>query len=974
LNVEPSPAIGRSQPESGARHGASRHVLEHMPQLDGLRALAVIAVVAQHAVPGAKAAFPWAHAGVRLFFVLSGFLITGILLESRDRSSSPERTRWRALRDFYIRRCLRIFPLYFFVIALGLTFRVGPIDDAFWWLVTYSTNIYLALRNQWVDAYSHFWTLAIGEQFYLVWPWIVLVAPRRWLVPSIAIMGAIALTYRALAAFCHFSVISTYCLTPACIDSLAVGALIAVMNRSRSNDSARIHRLLERGLIILGVAGIIAVRFLGRWNFAVADVIFFDLTLAVFFAGLVKAAARGIAGPLGALLSSAPLRFIGKISYGIYVYHVFLPALLSALVNEYALRGIVDESQWPGTRISPWLSLLMVPVPVLSWYLMEQPINRLKEFLGREPAPRQSGAGRAWRLSPLFAYLGVLVLLLSGVGYRAFQGAMIRKELSGLAMTAKAATGRCYYVSPKGDDSALGTSPSSAWRSIDRVNRAAFAAGDQILFLAGAEFPGNLKLGPDDRGVPGCPIVVATYGSGRAKIIAAEGDGIAVRNTMGLRLKCLQIVGPGATTHRGNGIAIVNNLEGDVLLQDVQIEGVQVSGFGGHGVLVDGDAGKSGFGDLMIRDVEAHDNGLSGITVRGEHQPLTKGYAHRRVMIDHCLAHHNAGIPGVNNQHSGSGIVVSDVSEGTIQFCQAFENGQRCEAEQGGPVGIWVWDSQRITIQFNESHHNRVNGPKDGGGFDLDGGVTDSIVQYNRSDHNAGAGYLLARFPGARPFRRNVVRYNLSWDDARRNGYAGITFWGQSLHEIEVYNNTVITSPAPHGTPRAIDFVPNETQTWAVHVRNNLLQVRGGIPVVEVPEGQHGLVFQGNNYHSSGQPMQIRWKGKTYGELASWREEAGQERVQGRDVGLSLDPKLQVSALSTRLRGDSPLIDAGLDLRSLFGVEPGTRDLDGTPLPQGSGYDIGAIEYLSVQRVFGANHMAPMPGDTPTVASEGRFQ
>ena len=129
--------------------------------------------------------------------------------------------------------------------------------------------------------------------------------------------------------------------------------------------------------------------------------------------------------------------------------------------------------------------------------------------------------------------------------------------------------------------------------------------------------------------------------------------------------------------------------------------------------------------------------------------------------------------------------------------------------EGGGPIGIWAWDANRVVIQFNESHHNLTGSSKDGGGFDLDGGVTNSVLQYNYSHDNDGAGYLLAQFEGARPFYGNVLRYNLSVNDGRRNRYGGIHLWSTGANggitDTTLYANTVYIGKSADGSPAAVD-------------------------------------------------------------------------------------------------------------------------------------------------------------------------
>jgi peptidoglycan/LPS O-acetylase OafA/YrhL len=149
-----------------------------MAQLDGLRAVAVGAVMLQHFWLGAGL-FDFGAMGVRLFFVLSGFLITGILLKSRELLDSGEQRPSFALGRFYIRRFLRIFPLYYAVLLAAWLLRLWGTRGEMGWHLAYLTNVDLFLRGRWWGDISHFWSLAVEEQFYLVWPLVILLAPRR---------------------------------------------------------------------------------------------------------------------------------------------------------------------------------------------------------------------------------------------------------------------------------------------------------------------------------------------------------------------------------------------------------------------------------------------------------------------------------------------------------------------------------------------------------------------------------------------------------------------------------------------------------------------------------------------------------------------------------------------------------------------------------------------------------------------------
>jgi hypothetical protein len=124
---------------------------------------------------------PVGAAGVKLFFVLSGFLITGILLTYRDQAEAGSVTKSAAVWRFYGRRFLRIFPVYYFVLLATAAAGFPTVRETFWWHALYLTNFYIAITGDWPGYLSPFWTLAVEEQFYVMWPWVVLFAPRRML-------------------------------------------------------------------------------------------------------------------------------------------------------------------------------------------------------------------------------------------------------------------------------------------------------------------------------------------------------------------------------------------------------------------------------------------------------------------------------------------------------------------------------------------------------------------------------------------------------------------------------------------------------------------------------------------------------------------------------------------------------------------------------------------------------------------------
>ena len=144
----------------------------YVKSLDGLRFLAVSLVLLDH-WSNYKLGFPASNLGVSLFFVLSGYLITGILLKSKDKDQANNFGHAKSLKLFYIRRTLRIFPLYYFILAVLYLTNEPAVRANIFWLATYMTNNYIAYTQQWMGSFDHLWSLAVEEQFYLFFPFVI---------------------------------------------------------------------------------------------------------------------------------------------------------------------------------------------------------------------------------------------------------------------------------------------------------------------------------------------------------------------------------------------------------------------------------------------------------------------------------------------------------------------------------------------------------------------------------------------------------------------------------------------------------------------------------------------------------------------------------------------------------------------------------------------------------------------------------
>lgn len=526
-----------------------------------------------------------------------------------------------------------------------------------------------------------------------------------------------------------------------------------------------------------------------------------------------------------------------------------------------------------------------------------------------------------------------------------------------------AASATDYYVSAGGADNKAGTSATTAWRTLSRVNGVTLRPGDRVLLRGGDTFSGTLSLDASDAGTAATPVTITSYGTGRATIAAGTGRGIFVYNTAGVAIANLNVTGGNGAA---SGISFYSDLSGDVRLGFVRIDAVDVSGFGRDGIEIGSWNGHTGYSDVRVTNASLHGNARSGLFTYAQVPNV-----HQQVYVGHVRAFDNPGIASAAS-NSGSGIILASVDGGTIERSVAYNNGRLC-VSTGGPVGIWTYDSTRVVIQYNESFGNRTGASWDGGGFDLDQNVSDSIVQFNYSHDNDGAGYLLAQSPLTDAHHGNVVRYNISQNDGRANSYGAIEIWGR-VTAAEIYNNTIFLASAPSGSPRAVriwNAGVTDRFVSAVHLRNNIL-VTSGVPVVEATAaalaGAAELRFENNNYF--GGTVVAIWGAAQYSSLAAWRA-TGQEMLGAVPIGLSVDPGLvapgagpalgDADALASldayRLSNGSPMIDAGLDLAARYGIDPGATDYYGTALFAGNGYDVGATESPAAAAATGVDEV-----------------
>jgi len=505
-----------------------------------------------------------------------------------------------------------------------------------------------------------------------------------------------------------------------------------------------------------------------------------------------------------------------------------------------------------------------------------------------------------------------------------------------------------YYISPSGSDTNGGNSPDDAWQTIEKINSFDFVPGSKILFEGGKSFSGTIELDKDDANDGVNPVLISSYGIGRATIYGGNGFGFNIYNTAGIKIDNIIVQGSGMNTNQEAGIKFFNDLPNNTKLDYIRITNTEVKGFRNHGIVIGALNGNSGFNDILIENTKVHEILDKGIASYGEFGYQKVGYAHTNFIVRHTEVFN---VPGYNKgSHSGNGIELSDVQYSTIEYSTVYNCGQG-NASCGGPVGIWYWDSDQVTIQYNEAYNISSGTGCDGGGFDFDGGVTNGIMQYNYSHDNDGGGYLVGQFPWARPMNNIIVRYNISENDAATNGGSIYLFNGEkNMDNIYVYNNTVYISKRKSYKPSAIKMLEWKVINGNINFFNNIIVAKDGADYLFVPKG-YSANFKGNLYHSP-TAANMNYKGVIYSSLETFRS-TGNEIHNNSPIGLQEDPMLQNPGTAAvigfgndlknltgyKIKTDSPVKDKGYQISGV-----GDSDYFGNLPVKGNAQDIGAHE------------------------------
>jgi len=347
--------------------------MAYIKQLDAIRAFAIFTVIAAHWFPQGSILKEIGEMfdAPSIFFILSGFLITKILLADRTKAERLGYSRRIIFKNFFIKRILRIFPAYFLLIFLVYVIDTSKSIDYRYYL-TFTSNFHIYEQQSW-GPLTHLWSLAVEEQFYLGWPWIILLMKRKYLPYAIIFFILIGIISQRVLPENDFSQILTF----TCFDTLGLGALLAWIVDKNPKSLPKVCSILSVSSILSFI--LILINFsVGKYYF-LSNRTLMAIIMMWMLAYFLRQNRNATGGSL--VFTNERLITIGKVSYGIYLYHNVLPYYTWNVffrVNKYLPIP-------SGLIYNPYLLfienlIVLVCITWLSWKFVEMPIQRLKKY------------------------------------------------------------------------------------------------------------------------------------------------------------------------------------------------------------------------------------------------------------------------------------------------------------------------------------------------------------------------------------------------------------------------------------------------------------------------------------------------------------------------------------------------------------------------------------------------------------------
>ena len=566
-----------------------------------------------------------------------------------------------------------------------------------------------------------------------------------------------------------------------------------------------------------------------------------------------------------------------------------------------------------------------------------------------------------------------------------------------------------YYINATtGNDTNNGTSTDTPWATIGRANTQNLEEGDKILFNSdGPWHNGKLYFDDNDTGSAANPIVVDSYGTNPRAAIYGGGSEAIYSIVSGIKIQNLEFYGDrmfgGANTT--SGIEFYRNGTTNYAPY-IFIDNCKMEGFGKVGIFIfsynETSSMTKGFSDITIKNTSVYDCGNAGVQVYAFGTLGAAQTIHSNILIDNVRVSNNKGNSSITTYSTGNGIVISSATNVTVQNCIADKNGINNAHLGAGIAGIWFYDVDNGIIQNCEAFGNYGSQETDGNGFGIDGGCQNCIIQYCYSHDNEGGGYGLFEFGSINEHQNNIIRYNISQNDGRKNGVGSFCLWASNnttdrLNNDYIYNNTIyldannlipITVAANsysigqtilpsgvrvlHSMAGSMNNVKFYNNVFYLDNANaNLPFVKAedyGFNTVNIPPAN--ILFLNNEYYKASNPK-FNW-GSSYTSLANWYAGTNQEKNGTTNYGITTNPNLKApgtgGTIAGAITGNAPSnVPLGLDLTTLsayrisasnnlaldltgntpfaIGLNIGTRDYYGNTLSGGSPYDVGANEF-----------------------------
>lgn len=473
-----------------------------------------------------------------------------------------------------------------------------------------------------------------------------------------------------------------------------------------------------------------------------------------------------------------------------------------------------------------------------------------------------------------------------------------------------------YYFSNKGDDNNDG-SLLHPKKTIQALNTLALCNGDSVLFKGNEIFYGTIQLKINN--ISSEKFVLASYGNTPAIVDAGNNTAIQINQSSNISISNIICKGSGRKDGNTKAGVYINQCS------NVEITGINISGFQKAGMQL------YNCKNAVLNNIYVHDNGAAGISVDGDYE---NKLGSRDIIITNCKAENNPGDPTNFTNHSGNGIIVGHCTNVLIDHCTATNNGWDMPRIGNGPVGIWCYEADSVIIQHCISYRNKTSkGGEDGGGYDFDGGTTNSIIQYCLSYENQGSAFGIFQYAGAGKWENNVIRFCISENDGKVSSAHAATYIWSSAHDtahfknLLFYNNTIYNDSVA-----AISYSP-ESGHSNFKFYNNIF-----IAADTLIRGRYeNDIFLSNDWWSLKRGFNI--DGQT--SFEKWCKTKNKEQLKNETAGLNVNVTFKNAGHANltnaknlsgfdnyKIVGASPVLHNALDLDKLYKIDIGKKDFN----------------------------------------------